>query len=235
MSIDLSTANVTGRWRELLSDFFETPEGMQLRQALLERQQAAEVFPATPYRALELTPFEAVRVVVLGQDPYHTPGKAEGLAFSVPEHEALPPSLKNIFKEIEREYGQLRTNGRLVDWARQGVLLLNTVLTVEAGAPMSHGRLGWTILTDRLIRTLSQERDGLVFMLWGRPAQEKLPLIDVGRHVVLTSSHPSPLSVRRGPEPFEGCGHFRKANEALDVPIDWVGKAASSGRQAVLF
>lgn len=220
---DFSTAGLTGRWKTLVEGFLASPQGEAVVAKVADAVKTANVYPPTPFRALELTPFERVRVVVLGQDPYHTPGKAEGLAFSVPEHEALPPSLKNIFKELEAEYGVRRTQGRLVDWAQAGVLLMNTILTVEEGKPLSHRRFGWTALTDGLIRALSDERDGLVFMLWGRPAQEKIPLIDAGKHLILTASHPSPLSVTRGPEPFLGCGHFKKADGHLGTAIPWTG------------
>ncbi len=220
---DFSTAGLTGRWKTLVEGFLASPQGEAVVAKVADAAKTANVYPPTPFRALELTPFERVRVVVLGQDPYHTPGKAEGLAFSVPEHEALPPSLKNIFKELEAEYGVRRTQGRLVDWAQAGVLLMNAILTVEEGKPLSHRRFGWTALTDGLIRALSDERDGLVFMLWGRPAQEKIPLIDAGKHLILTASHPSPLSVTRGPEPFLGCGHFKKADGHLGTAIPWTG------------
>lgn len=235
---DFSTEALNGRWKEMLDAFFASDRGRLLLQRVEERASVANVYPPTPFRALEITPFEQVRVVVLGQDPYHTPGKAAGLSFSVPEDEELPPSLKNIFKELEREFGVLRTNGLLVDWAEQGVLLLNTILTVEEGKPLSHKKLGWELLTDEMIRALSIERTGLVFMLWGRPAQEKAELIDDEKHVVLVASHPSPLSVTRGPEPFAGCGHFRRANEVLAEPIDWVGveqKASCGVVQPTLF
>lgn len=230
---DFSTERLTGRWKTLVETFLASPEGKDVVGRVRASAAKTNVYPPTPFRALELTPFERVRVVVLGQDPYHTPGKAEGLAFSVPEGEALPPSLKNIFKELEAEYGVRRKCGRLVDWADAGVLLMNTILTVEEGKPLSHRRFGWATLTDGMIRTLSQERSGLVFMLWGRPAQEKMPLIDATKHFILTASHPSPLSATRGPEPFLGCGHFRKAEEHLGVSIPWVG--ATEKREPSLF
>jgi uracil-DNA glycosylase len=162
---------------------------------------------------LELTPLEAVRVVILGQDPYHGPGQAEGLAFSVAPGVRPPPSLRNIFKELQRDLGlPPPTSGSLVRWAEQGVLLLNTCLTVEQAAPASHAGQGWEVLTDDLIKACSADLNPKVFLLWGAHAQRKASLIDGGRHLVLSANHPSPLSASRAPAPFIGCGHFREAN-----------------------
>ncbi len=177
------------------------------------------------FRALALTPFDAVRVVLLGQDPYHGPGQAHGLAFSVPEGCKMPPSLRNIFKEITADvYGgdapSFSTD--LTRWAEQGVLLLNATLTVEAGKAGSHQKLGWQALTDQIVETLSRERAGLVFILWGRHAQAKRALIDPARHLILETVHPSPLSAHQG---FFGCRHFSQANAYLAArgatPIRW--------------
>jgi uracil-DNA glycosylase len=177
------------------------------------------------FAALALTPFEAVNVVIVGQDPYHGPHQAHGLAFSVPESVKAPPSLRNILKEIADDvYGSLPPSSStdLSRWATQGVLLLNASLTVEAGAAGSHARLGWTALTDAIISELSEQRDHLVFLLWGRYAQSKASLIDGQRHLVLTAPHPSPLSAYRG---FFGCRHFSQANAYLEAhghaPIIW--------------
>ena len=222
---DLSPEGLTGRWKTLVEDFLASPEG----SALAMRLQAGKrnVYPPHAFRALELTPFESVRAVIVGQDPYHTPGKACGLAFSVPAGEKLPPSLRNIFK-VAAEGGSVRTKGDLTDWAKAGVLLINPILTVAEGQPLSHAGWGWERLTTEIIRTLSDEREGLVFFLWGKPAQKLfLPLIDEGRHKVLTASHPSPLSATRGDDAFMKSRIFAKANEWFasrgEPLIDWNG------------
>lgn len=224
---DFSTARLTGRWRAAADVFLASPGGA----ALLERIAAdpADVFPPTPFRALELTPFESVRAVIIGQDPYHTPGKACGLAFSVPCGEKLPPSLRNIFKVVAAGVPDAapRTCGDLTDWARAGVLLLNPVLTVESGRPLSHAGWGWEPFTSGVIEALSRERTGLVFFLWGRPAQKLRPLIDEEKHCVLTASHPSPLSASRGEDAFLRSRCFAAANEWLaargEPPVRWEG------------
>ena len=188
-----------------------------LRERLADR---AVIFPSAPLRALELTPPEAVRTVILGQDPYHGRGQAEGLAFSVAPGVPLPPSLRNIFKEMQRDLGQVpppfpQPGGSLARWAREGVLLLNTCLTVEEGQPASHSGRGWEVLTDAVIREVSLKAQPAVFMLWGAHAQSKRPLIDASRHLVLTANHPSPLSALRPPVPFIGCAHFSQARAWL--------------------
>lgn len=209
-------------WSSLVEDFFTSTEGEALLDFLDARLQAgAVIFPPQPLRALELTPPESVRVVILGQDPYHGRGQAEGLAFSVPSGVALPPSLRNIFKELERDLGTPfpafpHPGGSLVRWAKKGVLLLNTCLTVEEGQAASHAGKGWEILTDAIIRKVSDEAQPAVFMLWGAHAQSKRALIDGERHLVLTANHPSPLSALRPPQPFIGCGHFGKARAWRD-------------------
>ncbi len=178
----------------------------------------ATIFPPEPLRALALTPLDAVRVVILGQDPYHGRGQAEGLAFSVAPGVALPPSLRNIFKELQRDLDAPmppfpNPGGSLVRWARHGVLLLNTCLTVEEGQPASHAGKGWEVLTDAIIRAVSAQAPAVVFMLWGSHAQSKRALIDASRHLVLCANHPSPLSALRPPLPFIGCGHFSQARD----------------------
>jgi len=190
-----------------------------------EKAKGRIIFPPGElmFNAFQQTPFEAVRVVILGQDPYHGPGQAHGLSFSVPEGVPSPPSLQNIFKELERDLGLARpASGTLLPWAKQGVLLLNAVLSVEQAKPGSHQNKGWEAFTDAAIARLSAEREGLVFMLWGAYAQAKGRIIDARRHCVLRAPHPSPLSAHRG---FIGCGHFSTANRYLSArggtPIDW--------------
>ena len=205
-------------WEPLVCDFFASAAGAKLRAFLQARLDAeATIFPPRPLRALELTPPEDVRVVILGQDPYHGRGQAEGLAFSVAPGVALPPSLRNIFKELQRDLGTPppafpQPGGSLVKWATHGVLLLNTTLTVEEGQPASHAGQGWELLTDAVIRHVAQGQRPVVFMLWGSHAQGKRAIIPQDRgHLVLTANHPSPLSALRPPVPFIGCGHFGQA------------------------
>ena len=208
---------VAAGWGTLVDDFFHSATGLALLRFLDERIQAgARIFPPQPLRALQLTPPEKVRVVILGQDPYHGRGQAEGLAFSVAPGVALPPSLRNIFKELQRDLGTPfpafpQPGGSLVRWAQNGVLLLNTCLTVEEGQPASHANRGWELLTDAVITQVSQHARPAVFMLWGSHAQSKRALVDTSRHLVLTANHPSPLSALRPPVPFIGCGHFSRA------------------------
>ena len=209
-------------WQPLVDEFFQSAKGVALLDFLDTRLQAgACIFPPQPLRALALTPPESVRVVILGQDPYHGRGQAEGLAFSVAPGVPLPPSLRNIFKELQRDLGTPppvfpQPGGSLVRWAQQGVLLLNTCLTVEEGQPASHANRGWEVLTDRIISHVSQHAQPSVFMLWGSHAQSKTPLIDAERHLVLRANHPSPLSALRPPVPFIGCEHFSKARAWRD-------------------
>ena len=217
-------------WQSILQQYWRSSPGQALLAALDARVRAgASIYPPEPLRALALTPFDRVRVVILGQDPYHGPGQAEGLAFSVPDGVRIPPSLRNIYQEIARESGEpVPQRGSLVHWAHQGVLLLNTCLTVEEGAPASHARLGWEGLTDALIAACSAHGRDKAFLLWGAHAQAKASLIDTARHLVLQANHPSPLSARRPPAPFIGCGHFGSANAWLaqkkEAPIDWNAK-----------
>jgi len=221
-------------WRVLLEPCVGNAEWSSLCRFVDDERAAGKpVFPHAVFHALHLTPPEAVKVVILGQDPYHGTGvvggveipQAHGLAFSVPEGVKVPPSLRNIFKEIAAEYGvePTRASGNLEGWARQGVLLLNTVLTVEQGQAASHARRGWEAVTDCLIHALAAARPNLVFLLWGSHAQAKRALLDGQTHCVLEAPHPSPLSAHRG---FLGCGHFRQANDWLDRHgrggIDWL-------------
>lgn len=209
-------------WQALVDRFFDSQTGVQLLAFLRQRLAAgAVIFPPQPLRALELTAPESVRVVILGQDPYHGRGQAEGLAFSVAPGVALPPSLRNIFKELQRDLGTPpppfpNPGGSLVRWARQGVLLLNTCLTVEEGCPASHAGKGWEVLTDAVIQQVSDHSAPAVFMLWGNHAQSKRKLIDASRHLILCANHPSPLSALRPPAPFMGCGHFSQARSWRD-------------------
>jgi uracil-DNA glycosylase len=227
----LVNAVVAPDWQPLLQRFWGGAAGQQLLAFLRQRAQAgATIYPPQPLRALALTPLSQVRVVVLGQDPYHGPGQAEGLAFSVPAGQRLPPSLRNIFKELLRHANlpatAMPTSGSLQHWAEQGVLLLNTTLTVEDGQPASHAKQGWEVLTDQLIAACSALPHPVAFLLWGAHAQAKAQLIDATRHLVLLANHPSPLSATRGPQPFIGCGHFGAVNHWLsqrsDKNIHWL-------------
>jgi uracil-DNA glycosylase len=213
-------------WKNHLADEFAHPYMADLRGFLLERKRAgAVIYPPGEliFNALDSTPFDAVKIVILGQDPYHGPGQAHGLCFSVREGVELPPSLVNIYREIAADLGcATRSSGNLQSWAEQGVLLLNAVLTVEKGRAGSHQGRGWERFTDRVVAELNHERDHLVFMLWGSYAIRKGGAIDRGRHLVLTAPHPSPLSAHRG---FFGCRHFSLANAWLErhglSPIRW--------------
>ena len=212
-------------WKEALQSEFEKPYFARLVSYLHEEKAAGRrIYPpgGRIFRAFDLTPLDKVKVVILGQDPYHNPGQAMGLSFSVPDGVPAPPSLKNIFKEIESELG-IKMSGRpnLEPWAQQGVLLLNAVLTVRENQPTSHSNIGWQEFTDAVIRCISERCDGVVFLLWGSFARSKRDLIDTSRHYVLEAAHPSPLA--RGA--FFGCGHFRRTNEILEqehkTPINW--------------
>lgn len=203
---------------------------MFLRQRLA---QGVPIYPPHPLRMLALTPLASVKVVVLGQDPYHGPGQAEGLAFSVADGCRLPPSLRNVYSELSRDLGQpAPSTGSLVPWAEQGVLLLNSCLTVEQGRPGSHADRGWEALTSAVLAACDRQEAGCVFMLWGAHAQRFARQIDPTRHLMLTANHPSPLSARRGPIPFMGCGHFGQANRWLSsrnlLPIDWFARPAKT-------
>ncbi len=224
---DLTGWPVDPGWAGLRDRFAASPDGRALVAHLQQRIQAgAVIYPPAPFRALVLTPPTDVRVVILGQDPYHGPGQAEGLAFSVPPGVKPPPSLRNLFLELQRDLGlPVPANGSLVRWAGQGVLLLNTCLTVEDGQPASHAGRGWEAFTDAVIRHCSQTGPAKAFLLWGAHAQKKRALIDDARHAVLQANHPSPLSARRPPMPFLGCGHFSAVNRWLveqgQPPVRW--------------
>lgn len=216
---------IESSWKQALQSEFDMPYFAEL-SAFLHREKASGVTVYPPggsiFRAFELTPLDKVKVVILGQDPYHSPGQAMGLSFSVPDGITAPPSLKNIFKEIEDETG-LKMSGKtnLEPWARQGVLLLNAILTVRGGFAASHSNIGWQKFTDAVIKTISDNTEGVVFLLWGNFARSKKELIDTTRHYVLEAAHPSPLA--RGA--FFGCGHFIQTNNILasqgKEPIDW--------------
>jgi len=218
-------------WAGLWSHFVSSEVGLNLMGRIASRLAlGVRIYPPDPLRALSALPLDAVRVVILGQDPYHGPGQAEGLAFSVPKDVKLPPSLRNIFKEIQQETQKpMPSNGQLDRWVQQGVLLLNTTLTVEDGSPASHANWGWETFTDSLIQTLAEREIPLIFMLWGAHAQTKSELIAMSdptaHHLVLQCNHPSPLSALRPPLPFMGCGHFFAANAFLQknaqTCIEW--------------
>ena len=233
-----SLGGLSEPWRDILADFWGGAIGQSLDLKIKARlAEGRVVYPRTPYRALALTPFDQVRVLILGQDPYHGPGQAEGLAFSVGVGQKIPPSLRNIIKEIQRDTGVVGpvrpvgpSAGSLERWASQGVLLLNTALTVEDASPASHSDWGWEVLTDRIIQALAQRSKPCAFLLWGAHAQAKAGLIESAglqsrAHLVLKSNHPSPLSATRPPLPFIGCGHFGQVNRwlvaAKQNPIDW--------------
>ncbi len=213
-------------WKARVGDWLLQPQMRELGNFLRQRKASGvNVFPPGPqiFAAFDATPFDATKVVILGQDPYHGRGQAHGLSFSVQPGVPVPPSLLNIYKEIERDLGIPRPDhGCLLPWARQGVLLLNAVLTVEEGNAGSHQKRGWEGFTDHVVEALNREREGLVFLLWGSYAQQKGKVIDTQRHRVLKAPHPSPLSAHRG---FLGCGHFSATNEYLQrrgqTPIDW--------------
>lgn len=212
-------------WGKFLDEIWASPKLRDLQRFLEKEIQNKSVYPsaASVFRALELTPLEKVRVVILGQDPYHGEGQAQGLAFSVPKGVKLPPSLRNIFKELSEDLGcAIPTSGDLQSWAEKGVLLLNTSLTVEAGKAGSHQGRGWEEFTDFILSSLSEKKENVVFILWGAPAQKKKKLIDGSRHLILEAPHPSPLSSYRG---FFGSRPFSKTNAYLrekNLPeIDW--------------
>jgi uracil-DNA glycosylase len=231
-SIRSDSLKLDASWKARVGDYFDRPDMHALSEFLRAELRAGKATYPPPKRifaALDATPFEAVKVVILGQDPYHGPGQAHGLCFSVLPGVPVPPSLENIFKEIERDLDIPRPDhGCLIPWARQGVLLLNAVLTVERGLAGSHQGKGWEGFTDAVVDHLNRDRENLVFLLWGSYAQAKGKLIDTRRHLVLKAPHPSPLSAHRG---FIGCGHFSRTNAWLrehGLPeIDWRLPAAA--------
>lgn len=212
-------------WKAVLRDEFGKDYFARIAAFLhQEKREGKTIYPPGPliFNAFQLTPFDKVKVVILGQDPYHGPGQAHGLSFSVQDGVALPPSLQNIYKEIAADTGTIPpASGNLERWARQGVFLLNSVLTVRAGSPTSHSSIGWQTFTDAVIKTISDRKECVVFMLWGNYARSKKPLIDSNKHLILEAAHPSPLA--RGA--FFGCRHFSKANNFLiasgQTPIAW--------------
>lgn len=221
----LDTTALAAGWRPLVERFAESESG-RLLQRFLEARRAngATLIPARPLRALELTDFDAVQAVILGQDPYHGPGQANGLAFAVPPGITAPPSLRNIHNEVERDIGRRPAPGALENWTRQGVLLLNAVLTVEPAAPGSHAGAGWEALSEAIVSALAADARPRAFLLWGAHAQ-RLGRAVTEPHLVLRANHPSPLAARRGTTPFIGCGHFSATNRFLrdrgGAPIQW--------------
>ncbi|MDQ0214206.1 uracil-DNA glycosylase [Oikeobacillus pervagus] len=212
-------------WSQLLNEQFEQPYYQKLRTFLKEEYMSKIIYPDMfeIFNAFHYTPYKQVKVVIIGQDPYHGPNQAHGLSFSVKPHVPLPPSLRNIFKELQDDLGcPIPNNGHLVSWAKQGVLLLNTVLTVRQGEAHSHRGKGWEVFTDQVISKLNERNQPVIFMLWGRPAQNKLALIDQTKHFIIQSPHPSPLSANRG---FFGSRPFSRANEYLrkmgQTEINW--------------
>ncbi|MEE6186556.1 Uracil-DNA glycosylase [Mycovorax composti] len=217
---------IEASWKEKLKEEFEKPYFANIVSHLkAEKQQKKVIYPPGPqiFNAFNSTPFHKVKVLILGQDPYHGPGQAHGLCFSVQDGVPKPPSLVNIFKELKADLGvEPPVSGNLSKWAEEGVFLLNASLTVRAGEPMSHAKIGWAQFTDAVIRKIAEEKEHVVFLLWGRFAQEKAAFIDGSKHLVLKAAHPSPLSASAG---FFGCRHFSKTNEYLVQhgidPIDW--------------
>ncbi len=219
-------AKIEPSWKIALSTLFDKPYFSKITAHLkTEKALNSTIYPKGTliFNAFEQTPFDQVKVVILGQDPYHNPGQAMGLSFSVPEGVKTPPSLVNIYKELHKDIGMpIPTTGNLTKWAQQGVLLLNAVLTVRENEPASHAKIGWMHFTDAVIRKISDEKKGIVFLLWGKFAEQKQMLIDETKHFVLKAAHPSPFSADKG---FFGCKHFSKTNELLAKQglqvIDW--------------
>jgi uracil-DNA glycosylase len=222
----MSNVNIEESWAKQLSDEFDQPYFQSIVQFLKkEKALGKAIFPEGKaiFKAFELTPFDDVKVLLLGQDPYHGEGQAHGLCFSVQYGIKPPPSLVNVFKELQKDIGMpIPKHGNLSTWAKQGVLLLNASLTVEAHKPMSHAQIGWAEFTDAVIQKLSSQKTGIVFLLWGRFAQQKEVLIDTSKHFLLKAAHPSPFSAYNG---FWGCKHFSQTNTILTqqqkTPIDW--------------
>ncbi len=216
---------ITEEWDKILEQEFASPEYLKLREFLKTEYSTQTIYPSMYdiFNSMKYTSFKNIKVVLLGQDPYHNEGQAMGLSFSVPDGIEIPPSLKNMYKELQAETGiPPKKSGNLIGWAKQGVLLLNTVLTVRAHQPNSHKGKGWESFTDSIIKKISYQKENVVFLLWGGNARSKKPLIDKNKHLVLECAHPSPLSAYNG---FFGCGHYVKTNEYLIKhgiePIDW--------------
>ena len=220
------SVKIEDSWKQVLQDEFTQPYFLNIVEHLkTEKKIGKIIYPKGTeiFNAFDKTPFHKVKVVILGQDPYHNPNQAMGLSFSVPNETKIPPSLVNIFKELKDDIGlQIPANGNLSNWANEGVLLLNSILTVRANEPASHSKIGWMNFTDAVIKKISNEKQNVVFMLWGKFAQEKMELISTAKHCVLKAAHPSPFSAFNG---FFGCKHFSKTNEYLAAigiePIDW--------------
>jgi len=219
------TPKIKEDWRKVLIKEFSKKYFFELKEFIIKEKKNYIIYPEDEdiFNAFNLTSFKKVKVVILGQDPYHSKGQAHGLSFSVPNHIKQPPSLKNIFKELSQDMNiPITKKGTLTFWAKQGVLLLNSILTVRLKEAGSHRKKGWEIFTDTVIHKLSRERKGIVFMLWGRYAQEKAKIIDNNKHLILTAPHPSPFSAYTG---FFGCNHFSKTNNFLKEngknEIDW--------------
>ena len=217
--------NIGNDWDEILKDEFEKEYYKKMRKFLINEYKTKIIYPKPEeiFTAFKLTSYKDCKIILLGQDPYHGENQAHGLAFSVKEGIKLPPSLRNMYKEINNEYGyEMSKNGHLVPWAKQGILLLNTALTVIAENSNSHSKIGWEIFTDNIIEILNKREESLIFILWGSNARSKKRLIDTKKHYILEGVHPSQLSANRG---FFGCGHFKKANEILKElgkkEIDW--------------
>lgn len=222
----MSSVNIESSWKAILDQEFDKPYFQELAARLhAEKREGVVIYPPGPliFNAFNQTPFDEVKVVLIGQDPYHGAGQAEGLSFSVPHGMPLPPSLKNIYREIESDLGvNLQgKDGSLLGWAKQGVFLLNAILTVRDSQAASHSGIGWAQFTDAVIRTISEKKQGIVFLLWGNFARSKKDLIDSSRHYILEAAHPSPLAHGA----FFGCKHFSKTNQILQsqglAPIDW--------------
>lgn len=221
----MADVKIEASWKTALANTFEQPYFQEVTNFIKQAiQEGKTIYPPGRliFNAFNTTPFDQVKVVILGQDPYHNPGEAMGLSFSVPQGVRIPPSLLNIYKELKADLGlPIPTHGDLTAWAQQGVFLLNAMLTVERASPASHQQIGWQHFTDEVIRQLSAQREHLVFMLWGNFAKKKAELIDASRHLILEAAHPSPLA-RGG---FDGCKHFSKANAYLEAhgktPVNW--------------
>ncbi|HJW29017.1 MAG TPA: uracil-DNA glycosylase [Saprospiraceae bacterium] len=223
--LDPGSIKIESGWKTALWDEFSQPYFAQIKQFLTqERAKGKTIYPQGPliFNAFDQTPFDQVKVVILGQDPYHGPGQAMGLCFSVPRHIALPASLKNIYKELKRDLGIPEArHGDLTAWAKQGVFLLNAILTVEQNKAGSHSQIGWQTFTDAVIKKLSDQHRGIIFLLWGNYARSKKYLIDTNTNTVLEAAHPSPLAR----DAFSGCAHFSKVNSILnsrgETPVNW--------------
>jgi len=225
LQLDPSTVRIEPSWKEALSAEFTKPYFAQIKQFLSEQKAAGKtIFPPGPliFNAFDKTPFAKVRVVILGQDPYPGPGQAMGLCFSVPRQIPIPASLRNIYKELHRDLGiQAPNHGDLTSWTDQGVFMLNAILTVEKNLAGSHSKIGWQLFTDAVIKKLSDQNRGIIFLLWGNYARSKKVLVDLDKNVVLEAAHPSPLAR----DAFKGCSHFSKVNQLLsnrgETPINW--------------